>query len=162
MSKSSNITRRCVDMVFSSNLATHCTWHWLDIIDLICSILSKVSRETTRESVRTRERKYARERERERVKEKERESVNVLESRLPPQFTTSTKSRVTLLDVELTWFFSSNLAPHCTRNWLDRIDERWGAGVKTQKNIREDIGGWGRVLFNEPYAPSLSTIYDGA
>jgi len=28
--------------------------------------------------------------------------------------------------------------------------------------IRGEIGGWGRVPFNEPYAPSLSTIYDGA
>ena len=44
------------------------------------------------------------------------------------------------------------------RTW----DERWGAGVETQKNVRGEIGGWGRVPFNEPYAPSLSTIYDGA
>jgi len=41
-------------------------------------------------------------------------------------------------------------------------NERWGAGVETQKNVRGEIGGWGRVPFNEPYAPSLSTIYDGA
>jgi len=41
-------------------------------------------------------------------------------------------------------------------------DERWGAGVETQKNVRGEIGGWGRVPFNEPYAPSLSTIYDEA
>ena len=41
-------------------------------------------------------------------------------------------------------------------------DERWGAGVETQKNVRGEIWGWGRVPFNEPYAPSLSTIYDGA
>jgi len=40
--------------------------------------------------------------------------------------------------------------------------ERWGAGVETQKNIRGQIEGWGRVPFNEPYALSLSTIYDGA
>ena len=40
--------------------------------------------------------------------------------------------------------------------------ERWGAGVETPKNVREEIGGWGRVPFNEPYAPLLSTIYDGA
>jgi len=40
--------------------------------------------------------------------------------------------------------------------------ERWGAGVETQKNIRGEVGGWGRVPYNEPYAPSLSTIYDGA
>jgi len=40
--------------------------------------------------------------------------------------------------------------------------ERWGAGVETQKNVRGEIGGWGRVPFNEPYAPFLSTIYDGA
>jgi len=40
--------------------------------------------------------------------------------------------------------------------------ERWGAGVETQKIVRGEIGGWGRVPFDEPYAPSLSTIYDGA
>jgi len=40
--------------------------------------------------------------------------------------------------------------------------ERWGAGVETQKNVRWEVGGWSRVPFNEPYAPSLSTIYDGA
>jgi len=40
--------------------------------------------------------------------------------------------------------------------------ERWGAGVKTQQNVRGEIGGWGRVPFDETYAPSLSTIYDGA
>ena len=40
--------------------------------------------------------------------------------------------------------------------------ERWGAGVETQKYVRGEVGGWGRVPFNEPYAPSLSTIYDGA
>ena len=41
-------------------------------------------------------------------------------------------------------------------------NERWGAGVETQKNVRGEIEGWGRVPFNEPYAPSLSSIYDGA
>ena len=41
-------------------------------------------------------------------------------------------------------------------------DERWGAGVETQKNVRGVFGGWGRVPFTEPYAPSLSTIYDAA
>ena len=50
--------------------------------------------------------------------------------------------------------------------WFERVvllkTERWGAGVETQKNVRGEIGGWGRVPFNEPYAPSLSTIYDGA
>ena len=44
----------------------------------------------------------------------------------------------------------------------ERRMERWGAGVETQKNVRREIGGWGRVPFNEPYTPSLSTIYDGA
>jgi len=48
--------------------------------------------------------------------------------------------------------FSHNRAPF----------ERWGAGVETQENVRGEIGGWGRVPFNEPYAPSWSTIYDGA
>ena len=42
------------------------------------------------------------------------------------------------------------------------LAERWGAGVETQKILREEIGEWGRVPFNEPYAPLLSTIYDGA
>jgi len=42
------------------------------------------------------------------------------------------------------------------------LHERWGAGVETQKNVRGEVGGWGRVPFNEPYAPSLSTIYGGA
>jgi len=37
-----------------------------------------------------------------------------------------------------------------------------GLGSRPKKNVREDIGGWGRVPFNETYAPSLSTIYDGA
>jgi len=41
-------------------------------------------------------------------------------------------------------------------------NERWGAGVETKKSVRGEIGGWGRVPFNETYAPSLSTIYDGA
>ena len=45
---------------------------------------------------------------------------------------------------------------------LHTREERWGAGVETQKNLRGEIGGWGRKPFNEPYAPSLSTIYDGA
>jgi len=44
----------------------------------------------------------------------------------------------------------------------EHIRERWWAGVETQKNVRGEIGGWGRVPFNETYAPSLSTIYDGA
>ena len=48
------------------------------------------------------------------------------------------------------------------RAYFDPPDERWGAGVETQKNVRGEIGGWGRVPFNEPYAPSLSAIYDGA
>ena len=47
-------------------------------------------------------------------------------------------------------------------NVLVYEEERWGSGVETQKNVRGEIGGWGRVPFNEPYAPSLSTIYDGA
>jgi len=45
---------------------------------------------------------------------------------------------------------------------LETQRERWGARVETQKNVRGEVGGWGRVPFNEPYAPSLSTIYDGA
>ena len=44
----------------------------------------------------------------------------------------------------------------------EKQEERWGAGVETQKNVRGEIGGWGREPFNETYAPSLSTIYDGA
>ena len=54
---------------------------------------------------------------------------------------------------------------HMCMDMYERVykrHERWGAGVETQKNVRGEIGGWGRVPFNEPYAPSLSTIYDGA
>ena len=50
----------------------------------------------------------------------------------------------------------------CYNHTTDARQERWGAGVETQKNVRGEVGGWGRVPFNEPYAPSLSTIYDGA
>ena len=39
----------------------------------------------------------------------------------------------------------SQLAPHFH-------NERWGAGVETQKNVRGEVGGWGRAPFNEPYA----------
>ena len=46
--------------------------------------------------------------------------------------------------------------------YISGYEERWGAGVEAPKNVRGEIGGWGRVPFNEPYAPSLSTIYDGA
>ena len=49
---------------------------------------------------------------------------------------------------------------YCDLMWCP--PERWGAGVETQKNVWGEIGGWGRVPCNEPYAPSLSTIYDGA
>jgi len=28
------------------------------------------------------------------------------------------------------------------------VAERWGAGVETQKYVRGDIGGWGRVPFS--------------
>ena len=48
------------------------------------------------------------------------------------------------------------------RDTIHLYVERWGAGVETQKNVRGEIGGWGRVPFNETYAPFLSTIYDGA
>ena len=54
---------------------------------------------------------------------------------------------------------------HVTYEWdmtAESWGERWGAGVETQKNVRGEIGGWGRVPFNETYAPSLSTIHDGA
>ena len=37
---------------------------------------------------------------------------------------------------------------------LSICDERWGAGVETQKNVRGEIGGWGRVPFNEPMSPT--------
>jgi len=56
-------------------------------------------------------------------------------------------------------------ATHCDVNVCGDCvcgEERWGAGVKTQKNVRGEIGGWGREPFHENYAPSLSTIYDGA
>jgi len=46
--------------------------------------------------------------------------------------------------------------------YICMYQERWGAGVETQKNVRGVFGGWGRVPFNEPYTPLLSTTYDGA
>ena len=58
--------------------------------------------------------------------------------------------------------YSGELAEKCFDTTVLRVAERWGAGVETQKNVRGEIGGWGRVPFNETYAPSLSTIYDGA
>ena len=36
---------------------------------------------------------------------------------------------------------------------IPSVVERWGAGVETQKNVRGEIGGWGQVPLNEPYAP---------
>jgi len=68
-------------------------------------------------------------------------------------------------------FIVTHLVPHTTLKCLkshlytpccEYLEERWGAGVETQKNVRGEVGGWGRVPFNEPYAPLLSTIYDGA
>ena len=58
--------------------------------------------------------------------------------------------------------FSLSLSLSRTLSHIQSHNERWGAGVETQKNVRGEIGGWGRVPFNEPYAPLLSTIYDGA
>ena len=55
----------------------------------------------------------------------------------------------------------NTLQPSSTAQAGADYSERWGAGVETQKTVRGEIGGWGRVQFNEPYAPSLSTIYDG-
>ena len=37
-----------------------------------------------------------------------------------------------------------------------------GLGSRPKKIYGERLGEWGRVPFNETYAPSLSTIYDGA
>ena len=62
-----------------------------------------------------------------------------------------------LLEILAVVIVSSPISSMC-----GMMKERWGAGVETQKNVRGEIGGWGRVPFNEPYAPSLSTIYDGA
>ena len=61
-------------------------------------------------------------------------------------------------------FVQSNLiSVFCfARTDINELHERWGAGVETQKNVRGEVGGWGRVPFNEPCAPSLSTSYDGA
>jgi len=71
-----------------------------------------------------------------------------------------------------TWRFDDTIGIWSPFDWLRWLRpaypqkqdewERWGAGVETQKNVRGEIGGWGRVPFNETYAPSLSTIYDGA
>ena len=58
--------------------------------------------------------------------------------------------------------YVSNWYEYVSFECLVYLKERWGAGVETQKNVRGEVGGWGRVPFNEPYAPSSSTIYDGA
>ena len=42
----------------------------------------------------------------------------------------------------------------CNTSNSHAVAERWGAGVETQKNVWGEIGGWGRVPFNESYAPS--------
>ena len=55
-------------------------------------------------------------------------------------------------------YFEGTYVPYFEGTYV----EKWGAGVETQKNVRGEVGGWGRVPFNEPYAPLLSTIYDGA
>ena len=56
-----------------------------------------------------------------------------------------------------------SLSKESIRKYKTRSMSRGGgAGVETKKNVRGEIGGWGRVPFNEPYSPSLSTIYDGA
>jgi len=57
---------------------------------------------------------------------------------------------------------SNNIYVYTESEFASARTERWGAGVETQKYVRGEIGGWGRVPFNETYAPSLSTIYDGA
>ena len=58
-------------------------------------------------------------------------------------------------------YMYSNIFDNLIRRAFDSIHERWGTGVETPKNVRGEVGGRGRVPFNEPYAPSLSTIYDG-
>ena len=63
----------------------------------------------------------------------------------------------------LVFFASDNSCHECVMSQMNKpCHERWGAGVETQKNVRGEIEGWGRVPFNEPYAPSWITIYDGA
>jgi len=67
--------------------------------------------------------------------------------------------------VEVNWldgWGDSSFKTRVSRCAQHTLFERWGAGVETQKNVQGEIGGWGRVPFNETYAPSLSTIYDGA
>ena len=69
--------------------------------------------------------------------------------------------RVACVYVCVTFFYVC-IACVCICTAYPTPNERWGAGVETQKNVRGEIWGWGRVPFNEPYAPSLSTIHDGA
>ena len=52
--------------------------------------------------------------------------------------------------------FCVSLSESVMRN----IHERWGAGVETQKNVRGEIGGWGRVPFNETYSQSCEGTLD--
>ena len=69
---------------------------------------------------------------------------------------------VTHLYIELVTHLYQEVVTHSHTHRSTQPSERWGAGVETQKNVRGEIGGRGRVPFNEPYAPLLSTIYDGA
>ena len=56
--------------------------------------------------------------------------------------------RANIIDKKDLYFWQNRPVYMTTR------DEGWGAAVETQKNVRGEIGGWGRVPFNEPYAPS--------
>ena len=47
---------------------------------------------------------------------------------------------------------AASFAVHCVKTSSLVHGERWGAGVETQKNVRGEIGGWGRVPSNEPCA----------
>jgi len=75
-------------------------------------------------------------------------------------------TRIILNDITRHTEIILSISPHIPISLISLMSgimyERWGAGVETQKNVRGEIGGWGRVPFNETYAPSLSTIYDGA
>ena len=50
--------------------------------------------------------------------------------------------------------------PHYYCDWYSLVLTTRGGGLGSRP--KKMYGGWGRVPFNEPYAPSLSIIYDGA
>jgi len=149
------------------------SWH----IDSICHRWMRHVETSSNSQGKGREGGREREREIERTREREREYFTSKHREcVADEYCTSTHRVIEFLDASLhecdVWMCAMKHRNDVSQmNASHRVihqmfwpssDERWGAGVETQENVRREIGGWGRVPFNEPYAPLLSTIYDGA